>query len=179
MKKKIEKAQHYDWDAVKIDYESGLTKAQLHKKHDVPYNRLSDHAKKWHRPKEVDAILNGFDAAADTLAQLKETNPKLAKNLINIITDKHPEFKKAMVALSAKLFTRMIDLAPIATAAEIPAIAKGMQIVTDTLGITSRHGNNFQFIGQSVTAQNEQKMTKQEIITELEKKGLPCEFFNG
>ena len=44
-----------------------------------------------------------------------------------------------MVALSSKLFNRMLKLADDAEASDINSLAKGMQTITDTLGISQRH----------------------------------------
>ena len=59
--------------------------------------------------------------------------------VLDIVADKHPQFKKAMVALSSKLFNRMLKLADDAEASDINYLAKGMQTITDTLGISQRH----------------------------------------
>lgn len=131
----------YNWEKIRIDFESGLTPAEIHKKHDVPYNRLSEQMKKWEVSEQARFAIKGFDEVSEVITELKGTNPALAQNVIDIITQKNPEFKKAMATLSGKLFTRMIELSNTATASDVQQIAKGMQTVTDTLGISQRHAN--------------------------------------
>ena len=129
----------YDWDKIKLDYQSGLSQSEIHKKHEVPYNRLSERCKEWEQSEQAKAVIKGFDGVSEVLTELKGSNPELAKNVIDIVADKHPQFKKAMVALSSKLFNRMLAIADEASASEIPQLAKGMQTITDTLGVTQRH----------------------------------------
>ena len=52
----------YNWDKIKIDYESGLTQAEIHKKHEVPYNRLSERCKEWEISEQAKAVIKGFIA---------------------------------------------------------------------------------------------------------------------
>lgn len=129
----------YDWEKIRLDYESGLTQAQIRLKHNVPYNRLSERAKDWEASEQAKAVIKGFDEVSEAITELKGSNPDLAKNVLDIVQQKHPEFKRAMVALSSKLFNRMMKIADTATAMEIPQLAKGMQTVTDTLGVSQRH----------------------------------------
>jgi hypothetical protein len=143
----------YNWDKIKLDYESGLSQAEIHHKHEVPYNRLSERVKEWTVSEQARAVIKGFDEVSEVITELKGTNPDLARNVIDIVADKHPQFKKAMVALSSKLFNRMLSIADNATASEIPQIAKGMQIVTDTLGVSQRHASTT--INNTNAVQNE------------------------
>lgn len=129
----------YDWEKIRLDYESGLTQAQIRLKHNVPYNRLSERAKDWEASEQAKAVIKGFDEVSEAITELKGTSPALAQNVLDIVQQKHPEFKRAMVALSSKLFDRMLKIADTATALEIPQLAKGMQTVTDTLGVSQRH----------------------------------------
>lgn len=132
----------YDWDRIKLDYQSGLSQAEIRLKHNVPYNRLSEHVKEWEVSEQAKAVIKGFDEVSEVITELKGTNPALAQNVLDIVQQKHPEFKKAMVALSSKLFNRMLKIADGATANEIPQLAKGMQTITDTLGVSQRHAKS-------------------------------------
>lgn len=134
--------QKYDWAKIEIDYKAGLSQAELHKKYEVPYNLLSERAKKWEQNEQAKAVIKGFDEVSEVVTELKRTNPELVQPVLDIVTQKHPEFKKAMIALSGKLFNRMLKIADEATANEIPQLAKGMQTITDTLGISQRHASN-------------------------------------
>lgn len=129
----------YDWKIVQLDYESGLSPADLHKKHEVPYNRLSEHIKKWEQSDKAQAIIRGFDKVSEAVSDLKSDRPDLAKNVMDIIVDRHPQFKKAMVALSSKIFNRALAIADNATASDLSQLSKAMQTTTDTLGVSQRH----------------------------------------
>ena len=129
----------YNWDKIKLDYESGLSQSEIHLKHDVPYNRLSERCKEWEQSELAKSVIKGFDDISEQVTELKGTRPDLVQNTLDIVADKHPQFKKAMVALSSKLFNRMLKLADDAEASDINSLAKGMQTITDTLGISQRH----------------------------------------
>ena len=131
--------QKYDWAKIEIDYKAGLSQSELHQKYEVPYNRLSERCKEWEQSEHAKAIIKGFDNISEVVTELKGTNPELVQPVLDIVAEKHPQFKKAMVALSIKLFNRMLKIADEASASEIPSLAKGMQTVTDTLGISQRH----------------------------------------
>lgn len=133
--------QKYPWDKIEIDYKAGLSQSELHTKYEVPYNRLSERCKEWEQSEHAKAIIKGFDNISEVVTELKGTNPELVQPVLDIVADKHPQFKKAMVALSSKLFNRMLKIADEASASEIPSLAKGMQTITDTLGISQRHAN--------------------------------------
>ncbi len=131
--------QKYDWQKIEIDYKAGLSQAELHYKYEVPYNRLSERCKEWEQSEHAKAIIKSFDEVSEQVTELKGSNPELVQPVLDIVTQKHPEFKKAMVALSSKLFNRMLKIADEATASDIPQLAKGMQTITDTLGVSQRH----------------------------------------
>ena len=131
--------QKYDWQKIEIDYKAGLSQAELHYKYEVPYNRLSERCKEWEQSEHAKAIIKSFDEVSEQVTELKGSNPELVQPVLDIVTQKHPEFKKAMVALSRKLFNRMLKIADEATASDIPQLAKGMQTITDTLGVSQRH----------------------------------------
>lgn len=131
--------QKYDWQKIEIDYKAGLSQAELHYKYEVPYNRLSERCKEWEQSEHAKAIIKSFDEVSEQVTELKGSNPELVKPVLDIVTQKHPEFKKAMVALSNKLFNRMLKIADEASASDIPQLAKGMQTITDTLGVSQRH----------------------------------------
>lgn len=135
--------QKYPWDKIKLDFESGLQRADIHRKYDVPYNRINEHVKTkgWVQSEQAKAIIKDFDDVSYRVSELKAENPELVKNTIDIIIDRHPQFKRAMVALSGKLFNKMMKLADDAKAQDINNLAKGMQTITDTLGISQRHAN--------------------------------------
>ena len=134
-----------DWTPILADYQTGqYSLNKLAEKHNVSKGALS------YKLKEVDkslieqsnTVIKGFDDSIEQLEQLRLNNPQVAERVIDIVTQKHPEFKKAMIALSGKLFNRMLKIADEATANEIPQLAKGMQTITDTLGISQRHASN-------------------------------------
>ena len=133
--------QKYPWDKIEIDYKAGLSQSELHQKYEVPYNRLSERCKEWKQSEHAKAIIKGFDNISEVVTELKGINPELVQPVLDIVADKHPQFKKAMVALSSKLFNRMLKIADEASASEIPSLAKGMQTITDTLGISQRHAS--------------------------------------
>ena len=130
--------QKYNWDKIKIDYESGLSQSEIHHKHEVPYNRLSERCKEWQQSEQAKAIIKGFDEVTEAVTELKGSNPELAKNVMDIVVDKHPQFKKAMVALSSKIFNRALVIADTANAQDLTHLSKAMQTTTDTLGVTQR-----------------------------------------
>lgn len=172
----------YDWDKIKIDYECGLTQAQIRMKHEVPYNRLSERCKNWQVSEQAKSVIKGFDEVSEVLVELKEKHPDLAKNTLDIVQQKHPEFKKAMVALSSKLFNRMLKIANEATASEIHSLAKGMQTITDTLGVSQRHAAksdvnvNTQMNTQTNVQNTNVELTKEQMLDELKKRGIHCDF---
>ena len=131
----------YDWNNIRLDLEAGLPNEYVHKKYNVPYDAINKHLLR--NPlvisQEANAVINGFDGISQQVSQLKEKSPELAQRTLDIVAEKHPQFKKAMVALSIKLFNRMLKIADEASASEIPSLAKGMQTITDTLGISQRH----------------------------------------
>lgn len=133
----------YDWKNIRLDLEAGLPHESVHKKYDVPYDAINKHLIR--NPlvvsQEANAIIKGFDEVSQQVSQLKDKRPDLTQRTLDIIQDKHPQFKQAMVALSSKLFNRMLKITDEATASDIPQLAKGMQTITDTLGITQRHAN--------------------------------------
>jgi len=131
----------YDWDKIRLDYESGLSQSEIHHKHDVPYNRLSERCKEWEQSEQAKAIIKGFGEVSEAVTELKGTNPDIAKNVLDIVKDKHPQFKQAMVALSSKIFNRALKITEDASASDLVSLAKGMQTVTDTLGISQRHAS--------------------------------------
>lgn len=144
----------YDWENIRLDLQAGKPQEYVHKKYDVPYNSLANHLKK--NPisineQAVEAIAS-VDHISEVINEVNEQNPKLADRVIDLIEEKHPQFKKAMVGLSAKLFNRMNTLADTATASEVPQLAKGMQTITDTLGVSQRHAN--QIINNTNAQQN-------------------------
>ena len=142
----------YDWEKIRIDFESGLTPAEIHKKHEVPYNRLSERMKEWEVSEQAKSVIKGFDEVSEAITELKGTNPALAQNVIDIVTQKHPEFKRAMIALSSKLFNRMFKLADTAGASEIPHLTRGMQTIADTIGVSQRHAPKGELNIQNNTA---------------------------
>ena len=131
--------QKYPWDKIEIDYKAGLSQSELHNKYEVPYNRLSERCKEWEQSELAKSVIKGFDDISEQVTELKGTSPELVQPVLDIVSDKHPQFKKAMVALSSKLFNRMLKLADDAEASDINSLAKGMQTITDTLGISQRH----------------------------------------
>ena len=131
--------QKYPWDKIEIDYKSGLSQSELHNKYEVPYNRLSERCKEWEQSELAKSVIKGFDYISEQVTELKGTSPELVQPVLDIVADKHPQFKKAMVALSSKLFNRMLKLADDANASDITSLAKGMQTITDTIGISQRH----------------------------------------
>lgn len=132
----------YNWDKIKIDYESGLSQSEIHHKHEVPYNRLSERCKEWQQSEQAKAIIKGFDEVTEAVTELKDKHPDLAKNVMDIVIEKHPQFKKAMVALSSKIFNRALAIADTATAQDLTYLSKAMQTTTDTIGVTQRHASS-------------------------------------
>ncbi|MEA2090956.1 MAG: hypothetical protein U9O83_01160 [Campylobacterota bacterium] len=152
----------YDWKNIRLDLEAGLSHEYVHKKYEVPYDAINKNLKRnpLQVSQEADAVIKGFDEVSQQVSQLKDKQPELAKRTMDIVAEKHPEFKKAMVALSSKLFNRMLQLAPEAEARDIPNLAKGMQTVTDTLGVTQRHAPKTE-----INTQNNQQTN---IVMEIE-----------
>ena len=128
----------YPWDKIELDYVSGLSPSDLHKKYEVPYNRLSERTKKWEQSEQAKSIVMGFDRVSEQVSELKTEQPEVAKNVLDIVKDRHPQFKQAMVALSGKLFKKMMELTDEANANDVNQIAKGMQTIADTLGVSQR-----------------------------------------
>lgn len=131
----------YDWDNIRLDLEAGQSHEYVRKKYNVEYDVINKHLKR--NPLQINqdakSVIKAFDEVSQSLSQVADKSPELAQNVMDIVTQKHPEFKKAMVALSSKLFNRMLKIADEATANEIPQLAKGMQTITDTLGVSQRH----------------------------------------
>ncbi|MDR0579771.1 MAG: hypothetical protein LBG21_04130 [Campylobacteraceae bacterium] len=161
--------QKYDWEKIKIDYQSGLSKADIHKKHDIPYTTLNDYLKrqgcKWEVSKQAKNTTKAIIGVSEAVSELNNENPALAKavidNAMDIVNKNIPEFKKAMVVIFSKLSQRCIELAPNATASEILTLAKAAQTITDTLNISQRHANS------QINIQNNQQNiapTKIEIV---------------
>ena len=156
----------YDWKNIRLDLEAGLAQEYIHKKYEVPYDAINKHLKR--NPlvvsQEANSIIKGFDEVSQQVSQLKDKHPDLAKRTMDIVQEKHPEFKKAMVALSSKLFNRMLQLAPNVEAKDIPALAKGMQTITDTIGVSQRHAPKQDISMNTQVSQNQAVMTKEEIM---------------
>ena len=152
----------YDWTNIRLDLEAGQSKAYVHKKYKVPYEAINKHLKR--NPLQINQqaieAIQGFDEVSQVVSQVKETNPNLADRIIDIVKEKHPEFKRAMVGLSAKLLNRMNKLADTASAGEVPQLAKGMQTVTDTLGVSQRHANTPQIAIQNNNTQQIAKIER-------------------
>lgn len=134
----------YDWNNIRLDLEAGQTNEYVHKKYDVPYDALNKHLKRnpLRVSQEAKDVISGFDEVSQQVIQLADKQPELAERAIDIVKEKHPEFKQAMIHLSSKLFNRMMALSDEANASEVVSLSKGMQTVTDTLGITQRHASN-------------------------------------
>lgn len=131
-----------DWTPIMADYQTGQYSISfLAKKYEVSKSTLSVRVKALDNEinEQSKAVIAGFESSIEQLSNIATEHPKVAEKIVDIINDKHPEFKKAMVSLSGKLFRRMLELAPDSTAGEVPQLAKGMQTITDTLGISQRH----------------------------------------
>ena len=134
-----------DWDPILAEYQTGQCSiSKLAKKYEVSKSTLSMKVKELDDEvtERAKSVIRGFEDSIEQLSNMKAEHPAVAEKIVDIVTQKHPEFKKAMVALSSKLFNRMLKIADEATANEIPQLAKGMQTITDTLGISQRHASN-------------------------------------
>jgi transposase-like protein len=134
--------RNIDWNPILADYQTGqYSISKLAEKHGVSKSTLSERVKGLDRTvrDRAEAVVKSFDDSIEQLIELRTEQPIIAQKVVDIVTQKHPEFKKAMVALSSKLFNRMLKLADSAEANEIPSLAKGMQTITDTLGVSQRH----------------------------------------
>ena len=133
----------YNWEAIRLDLEAGLAQEYVHKKYEVPYDAINKHLLR--NPltisQEANSIIRGFDEVSQQVSQLKDKHPELAKNVMDIVIEKHPQFKKAMVALSSKIFNRALAIADTASAQDLTYLSKAMQTTTDTIGVTQRHAN--------------------------------------
>lgn len=137
--------RNIDWKPILADYQTGqYSISKLAEKHGVSKSTLSERVKDLDRTvrDRAEAVVKSFDDSIEQLIELRTEQPIVAQKVVDIVTQKHPEFKKAMIALSSKLFNRMLKIADEATANEIPQLAKGMQTITDTLGISQRHASN-------------------------------------
>jgi hypothetical protein len=134
----------YNWELIRLDLEAGLAQEYVHKKYEVPYDAINKHLLR--NPlvvsQEANAIIKGFDEVSQQVSQLKDKHPDLAKNVMDIVIEKHPQFKKAMVALSSKIFNRALAIADTATAQDLTYLSKAMQTTTDTIGVTQRHASS-------------------------------------
>ena len=131
-----------DWTPILADYQTGqYSISKLAEKHGVSKSTLSERVKDLDRTVQdkAKAVVQSFDDSIEQLIELRTEQPIVAQKVVDVVTQKHPEFKKAMVALSSKLFNRMLKIADEATASDIPQLAKGMQTITDTLGVSQRH----------------------------------------
>ena len=136
--------RNIDWKPILADYQTGqFSITKLAEKYEVSKSTLSLKVKDIDAniTEQAKATIEGFDKSIEQLSNIQIEHPIIAEKIVDIITDKHPQFKKAMVALSSKLFNRMLKLADDATANEVPQLAKGMQTITDTLGVSQRHAN--------------------------------------
>lgn len=134
--------RHINWTPILADYQTGqFSITKLAEKYEVSKSTLSVKVKELDlsMTEQAKQVIKGFDNSIEQLSNIKNEHPEIAEKIIDIVIDKHPQFKKAMVALSSKLFNRMLKIADDATANEIPSLAKGMQTITDTLGISQRH----------------------------------------
>lgn len=131
-----------DWTPILADYQTGqYSISKLAEKHGVSKSTLSERVKDLDRTVQdkAKAVVQSFDDSIEQLIELRTEQPIVAQKVVDVVTQKHPEFKKAMVALSSKLFNRMLKIADEASASDIPQLAKGMQTITDTLGVSQRH----------------------------------------
>lgn len=158
----------YNWKAIKLDYECGITQAEIVKKHNVPHSRLSAtiKAKEWQVSQQANSIIGGFDEVSQQTIELSNESPELAKNVVDIVLQKHPQFKKAMLALSGAIFKRGMEIAPEANATDLNALSKAMQTTTDTIGVSQRHSNNQVVVNTQTNVQQIQKIERVIIDTE-------------
>jgi len=144
----------YDWVNIRLDIEAGLPHESVHKKYDVPYDAINKHLIR--NPlvvsQEANAIIKGFDEVSQQVSQLKDKRPDLTQRTLDIIQDKHPQFKQAMVALSSKIFNRALKITDDASASDLVSLARGMQTVTDTLGISQRHAPRMEVTAQATSS---------------------------
>ncbi len=131
----------YPWKEILIDLEVGLTHAEVHKKYKVPYSSLTNYLKK--NPlvinQQAKTAIEGFSTVNEVVSEVSEQNPEHAQAIIDIVTQRHPQFKRAMLALSGAIFKRGMEIAPEATATDLNSLSKAMQTTTDTLGVSQRH----------------------------------------
>ena len=155
--------RNIDWKPILADYQTGqFSITKLAEKYEVSKSTLSIKVKELDAniTEQAKSTIEGFDKSIEQLSNIQIEHPIIAEKIVDIITDKHPQFKRAMVALSSKLFNRMLKLGDTATATEIPSLAKGMQTITDTLGITQRHAPKSDVNLVNAQQNNEQKVIK-------------------
>lgn len=154
--------RHIDWNPIIADYQTGqYSITKLAQKYEVSKSTLSVKVKELDGEitEQAKAVIQGFDDSIEQLSNIRNEHPEIAEKIVDIVTQKHPEFKKAMVSLSAKLFNRMMKIADEATATEIPRLAKGMQTITDTLGVSQRHAPKIEVANTNAQQNSETTIT--------------------
>jgi len=152
----------HEWNKIKLDYECGLSKAEIHKKYDIPYSTLSEYIKnnKWTVSEQTKTIIKGISEVSVVISELKNENPELAKNAIELAVDeisKHiPQYRKMISVIFSNMLDKTSELVGQAkTPKDLLDLAKAIQTQTDTIGISQRHAN--QQINTQINTQVEQK----------------------
>lgn len=150
----------YPWKEIIIDLEVGISRAEVHKKYKVPYSSITNYIKKHGLEinEQAKTAIEGFSTVNEAVSEVSENNPDHARAIIDIVTHRHPQFKKAMIALGGAIFKRGLEIAPNANATDLNALSKAMQTTTDTIGISQRHAPKVE-----VNNQNNQQ-TKVDIV---------------
>jgi hypothetical protein len=167
MRRKIIMARpaKYDWERIKLDYESGLAPADLHKKYDIAYNILSYQIKKngWVVIEQAKSITEAFNGVIEQVIELNDKNPKLAKiaveKVIDDIGSRMPEYRKSISIIFHNLLIQTDKVLQKAkTASDIVQLSKAVQIQTDSIGVTQRHASS------QVNIQNNQNNEQKTVI---------------
>ena len=131
----------YDWANIRADLELGESKAYVHKKYNVPYNAINNHLKG--APiginAEAQAVVEEFSKVTEQIKEIVSEQPEVGAKVLDLLEEKHPQFKKQLATLTSNMLTRANQLVKDADAIGINHLAKGIQTTTDTAGITQRH----------------------------------------
>ena len=149
--------RHIDWKPILTEYQTGqYSISKLAEKHEVSKSTLSQKVKELDNSvtEQAKAVISSFDNSIEQLSNIATEHPNIANKIVDIVTDKHPQFKKAMVALSSKIFNRALVIADTANAQDLTHLSKAMQTTTDTLGVTQRHSTSQVNVNTQTNVQN-------------------------
>lgn len=145
VKEKRKKKTKYDYDEIRIKYETGqYSLSQLAKIYGVAKSTLSEYFKEHsvykseHAPNAIASLTRGFNELEmiSTENKPEHIRAKIREEVLDIVSKKNPVFAKTLQALASQLLNKSFEMLERSkTPGELNNIANIMQKVNETLQV--------------------------------------------